>query len=155
MVDKPYEEPAHSEPEPEPEQESVGEEYDMERVIHMSLELFQAQGHAHVGGMVIQEPVAEATRPLPVVEGKGKAIITEEQAAQSPLALHTPKRRSTTNQFIFQMWTPDTEEATTGPSAQPQDNTSANIVCDSPSPVDAETGAESDKTSSGGDTEIL
>ncbi|GJS61615.1 retrovirus-related pol polyprotein from transposon TNT 1-94 [Tanacetum coccineum] len=37
---------------------------------------------------------AEATRPLPVVEGKGKAIATKEQAAQSLLALHTPKRRS-------------------------------------------------------------
>ncbi|GKA55527.1 hypothetical protein Tco_0754599, partial [Tanacetum coccineum] len=51
--------------------------------------------------------------------------------------------------------TPATEEASTGPSAQPQDDTSANIVRDSPSPVDAETGAESDKTNSGGDTEIL
>nr|GEX20243.1 hypothetical protein [Tanacetum cinerariifolium] len=35
----------------------------------------------------------EATRPFPVVEGNGKAIATEEQAAQSLLALHTPKRR--------------------------------------------------------------
>ncbi|GKA86098.1 hypothetical protein Tco_0807809 [Tanacetum coccineum] len=47
------------------------------------------------------------------------------------------------------------EEASTRPSTQPQDNTSANIVRDSPSPTDAETGAESDKTNSGGDTEIL
>ncbi|GJV62369.1 hypothetical protein Tco_1468469 [Tanacetum coccineum] len=99
--------------------------------------------------------VKEATRPLPVVEGKGKAIVTEEQASQSLLALHTPKRRSTTDQFIFQRQTPATEEALTGPSAQPQDDTSANIVRDSPSPADAETGVESDKTNSGGDTEIL
>ncbi|GKA28329.1 hypothetical protein Tco_0714497, partial [Tanacetum coccineum] len=155
LVDEPDEEPAHSEPEPEPEQEGAGEEYDMERAIQMSLESFQAQGHAHVGGVAIQEPVAEAIRPLPVVEGKGKAIVTEEQAAQSLLALHTPKRRSTTDQFIFQRRTPATEEATTGPSAQPQDDTSANIVRDSPSLADAETGAGSDKTSSGGDTEIL
>ncbi|GKE99794.1 putative reverse transcriptase domain-containing protein [Tanacetum coccineum] len=54
------------EPEPEPEQE--GEEYDMERAIQMSLESFQSQGHAHVGGVAIQEPVAEAIRPLLVVE---------------------------------------------------------------------------------------
>ncbi|GKF96501.1 hypothetical protein Tco_0289236, partial [Tanacetum coccineum] len=100
-------------------------------------------------------PVTEAIRSLPVVEGKGKAIIMEEQAAQSLLALHTPKRRSSTDQFIFQRQTPATEEASTRPSAQPQDNTSANIVCDSPSPADAETRAESDKTNSGGDTEIL
>nr|GEV11497.1 hypothetical protein [Tanacetum cinerariifolium] len=50
-------------------------------------------GQAHVGGVVIQEPVAEATRPLPVVEGKGKEIETEEQVAQSLLALHTPKKK--------------------------------------------------------------
>nr|GEW61915.1 hypothetical protein [Tanacetum cinerariifolium] len=36
------------------------------------------------------------------VEGKGKAIATKEQAAHSLLALHTPKRRSTTDQFIRQ-----------------------------------------------------
>ncbi|GJR07419.1 hypothetical protein Tco_0790071 [Tanacetum coccineum] len=110
---------------------------------------------AHVGGVAIQELVAEATRPLPVVEGKGKAIATDEQAAQSLLALHTPKRRSTTDQFIFQRRTSANEEASTGPSAQPQDDTSANIVRDSPSPTDAKTGADTDMTNSGGDAEIL
>ncbi|GKD01594.1 hypothetical protein Tco_1171868 [Tanacetum coccineum] len=89
-----------------------------------------------------------------MVEGKGKAIATEEQAAQSLLAPHTPKRRSTTNQFIFRR-IPATEEASSGPSAQPQDDTSANIVRDSPSHTDAETGADTDKTNSGGDTKIL
>ncbi|GJY59920.1 hypothetical protein Tco_0459812 [Tanacetum coccineum] len=74
LVDEPDEEPAHSEPEPEPKQEGSGEEYDMERAIRMSLESFQAQGHAHVRGLAIQEPVAEAIRPLPIVEAKGKAI---------------------------------------------------------------------------------
>ncbi|GKE41367.1 hypothetical protein Tco_1468651, partial [Tanacetum coccineum] len=48
-----------------------------------------------------------------------------------------------------------TEEASTGPSVQPQDDTSANIIRDSPSPADAETGDGSDKTNSGGDTEIF
>ncbi|GKF81817.1 hypothetical protein Tco_0240419, partial [Tanacetum coccineum] len=71
------------------------------------------------------------------------------------LALHTPKRRSTTNQFIFKRRTPATKEASTGPSAQTQDDTSANIVRDSPFPADVETGVGSDKTSSRGDTEIL
>ncbi|GKG31821.1 hypothetical protein Tco_0426771, partial [Tanacetum coccineum] len=69
LVDKPDEEPAHSEPEPEPVQEGACEEYDMECAIQMSLESFQAQVHAHVRGVAIQEPVAEALRPLPVVEG--------------------------------------------------------------------------------------
>ncbi|GJU19147.1 hypothetical protein Tco_1147113 [Tanacetum coccineum] len=119
MVDEPDEEPAHSEPEPEPKQEGAVKEYDMECAIQMSLESFQVQGHAHVGGVAIQEPVAEAIRPLPVVEGKA------------------------------------TEEASIGPSTQLQDDTSANIVRDSPSPTDAETRAKSDRTNSGGDIEIL
>ncbi|GKB31080.1 hypothetical protein Tco_0870481 [Tanacetum coccineum] len=48
---------AHSEPElePEPEHQGEGEEFDMERAIQM-----------------------KATRALPVVEGRGKAIITED-----------------------------------------------------------------------------
>ncbi|GKC44155.1 hypothetical protein Tco_1061877 [Tanacetum coccineum] len=121
----------------------------------MSLESFQAQGQAHVSDVAIREPVSEATRPLPVVEDKGKAIATEEQAAQLLLALHTPKRRSATDQFIFQRRTSVTEEASTRPSTQPQDDASANIVPDSLSPADAETGADTDKTNSGGDTEIL
>nr|GEV48404.1 retrovirus-related Pol polyprotein from transposon TNT 1-94 [Tanacetum cinerariifolium] len=132
-----------------------GDEYDMELAIRMSLETFQAQSQAHIGGVAIREPIAEATRPLPVVKSKGKAIVTEEQAAQSLLALHTPKRRSIMDQFILQRWTPTTEEASTGSSAQPLDDTFASIVCDSPSPPDAETGARSDKTSSGGNTEVL
>ncbi|GKC61939.1 hypothetical protein Tco_1089537 [Tanacetum coccineum] len=136
LVGEPDEEPAQPEPEPEPELQGEA-------------------GHAHVGGVVIRESVAEATRPLLVVKGKGKAIVTEEQAAQSLLALHTPKRRSNTDQFIFQRRTPATEETSIIPSAQLQDDISANIVCDLPSLADAETGAESDKTISGGDTEIL
>ncbi|GKC67401.1 hypothetical protein Tco_1099999, partial [Tanacetum coccineum] len=89
------------------------------KVRNMSLESFHVEGHAHVRGVAIREPIAEATRPLPVVEGKA------------------------------------TNEASTGPSTIPQDDTSANIVRDSPSSVDAETGAESDKTNSRGDTEIF
>ncbi|GJV00065.1 retrovirus-related pol polyprotein from transposon TNT 1-94 [Tanacetum coccineum] len=155
LVDEPDEEPTHSEPEPEPKHQGEGKEFDMEHAIQMSLESFQAQGHARVGGVAIPEPVAEVIRPLLVVEGKGKAIVTEEQTAQSLLALHTPNRRSTTDQFILQRRTSATEEASTGPSSQPQDDTSASIVRDSPSSADAETRAESDKTNSRGDTEIL
>ncbi|GKG37391.1 hypothetical protein Tco_0447564, partial [Tanacetum coccineum] len=76
-------------------------------------------------------PVAEATRPLPMVEGKGKAIATEEQVVQSLLALHAPKKRSNTDQFIFQRRNPATKEASTRPCA------------------------DIDKTNSRGDNEIL
>ncbi|GKA25293.1 hypothetical protein Tco_0711402, partial [Tanacetum coccineum] len=110
---------------------------------------------ALVGGVAIREQVEEATRQLPVFEGKGKAISTDEQAAQSLLALHTSKRRSITDQFIFQRQTPKTEEASTGPSEQPQDDASAIIVRDSSSPVNAETGADTDITTSTINTEVL
>nr|GFA73444.1 histone deacetylase 14 [Tanacetum cinerariifolium] len=70
----------------------------------------------------------EATRQLPVVEGKGKAIATDEQATQSLLDLQNPKKTN---------------------------DTSANIVRDTPSPTDAETGAATDKTNSEGVIKIL
>ncbi|GJX98536.1 hypothetical protein Tco_0355555 [Tanacetum coccineum] len=113
LVDEHDEEQAQ----PKPEPQGAGEEYDVERAIQMSLELFQAQGQAHVGSVAIREPVAEAIRPLLVVKV--------------------------------------TEEASTGPSAQPEDDASANITLDTPSPTDAETGVDTDKTNSEGDTEIL
>nr|GEV26829.1 hypothetical protein [Tanacetum cinerariifolium] len=153
LVDEPDNEPAHSEPEPKLVHQVEGDEDDMELAIRMILESFQDQSQEHSGGVAIREPVAEATRPLLVLEGKDKAIATEEQAAQSLLALHTPKRRSITDQFILQRQTPTTKDALTGPSAQPLDDTSANIVRDSLSLADAEIGARSDKTSSGDEPE--
>nr|GEX88015.1 hypothetical protein [Tanacetum cinerariifolium] len=104
---------------------SEGDEFDVERSIQMSLESFHAYSQEHVGGVAIREPIAEATRPFLVVESKGKAIATDEQAAQSL------------------------------PSAQPQDDSFANIVCKYLSPTDAKTGADTDKTNSERDTEIL
>ncbi|GJZ93753.1 hypothetical protein Tco_0665956 [Tanacetum coccineum] len=95
------------------------------------------------------------TQKLTIVEGKGKTIALDEQVAQSLLELQMPKNTSTTDHSIFQRRIPVTEEASTGPSAQPEDDTSANIVCDTLSPTDAETGADTDKTNSKGDTEIL
>ncbi|GKC01030.1 hypothetical protein Tco_0987166 [Tanacetum coccineum] len=59
------------------------------------------------------------------------------------------------DQFIFQRRTLTNKEASTGPSAQPQDDASANIVRNSPSPVDAETGANTNITTSTANTEVL
>nr|GEV75408.1 reverse transcriptase domain-containing protein [Tanacetum cinerariifolium] len=69
----------------------------LEMVAKHDLKITAEKGQAHVGNMAIREPIAEATRPLPMVKGKGKAIATEEQAAQSLLAMHTPKRRNKVN----------------------------------------------------------
>ncbi|GKD37107.1 hypothetical protein Tco_1257314, partial [Tanacetum coccineum] len=80
--------------------------------------------------------------------GKGKGIATDEQIAQSLLELQQAKKLSTTDQYIFNRWIPVTQDAPTGPSAQPQDDTSANVVRDTPSPADAETGADTEKSNS-------
>ncbi|GJU62747.1 hypothetical protein Tco_1244582 [Tanacetum coccineum] len=69
---------------------------------------------------------------------KRKGIATNEHVAQSLLELQTPKKTSTTDQYIFQRRILVTEEAPTRPSAQPEDDTSTNIICDTPSPTNAE-----------------
>ncbi|GKF09160.1 hypothetical protein Tco_0043384, partial [Tanacetum coccineum] len=81
------------------------------------------------------------------------------QAPVGGVAIHEPtlcpKKKSTTDQYIFQRRTLVTEEASSRPYAQPQDDTSANVVRDTPSPAYAETGADTEKSNSEGDTEIL
>ncbi|GJW38306.1 hypothetical protein Tco_0064151 [Tanacetum coccineum] len=111
-----------------PEPQIEDDEYNLQRGIQMSLESFQAP----VGGVAFREPTLGVTQSLPVVEGKGKAIATDEH------------RR-----------TPVTEEASTRPSSEPQDDTFVNVVHDTASPADAKTGADTDKTNSEGDIEIL
>ncbi|GKA09254.1 hypothetical protein Tco_0688585, partial [Tanacetum coccineum] len=88
-----------------------------------------------------EEPSHSEPEPEPEEEGAGEEYDME--------------RHSTTPCSRRQGRTPTTEEASTGPSAQPLDDTYANIIHDFPSPADAEPGARSDKTSSGGDTEIV
>ncbi|GJR61990.1 hypothetical protein Tco_1504152 [Tanacetum coccineum] len=122
LVDEPDEEPTQPEPEPEPEHQGEGEEYDVECAIKMNLESFHAAGHAHVRGVAICEPVVEATRPLSIVKAKEKLLLLKNKLPNHSI-----------------------EEASTGPSVQPQDDTSANIVRDSPSSADAETGEDVDK----------
>nr|GEW88403.1 histone deacetylase 14 [Tanacetum cinerariifolium] len=116
---------------------------------------------------IVDEPNEEQAQPKPEPEpqgeqvdydlqrGKGKSIATNEHVAQLLLELKTPKKTSTTDHYIFQRRIPMTEEASTRPSALPKDDTSANIIRDTLSPTNAETCAETDKTNSGGDTEIL
>ncbi|GJW64432.1 retrovirus-related pol polyprotein from transposon TNT 1-94 [Tanacetum coccineum] len=103
------------EPQPTLEPQIEDDEYNLQRGIQMSLESFQAP----VDGVAIREPTSGVTRSLLVVEGKGKSIATDEQ------------RRI-----------PVTKEASTRPSTQLKDDTSANIVHETPSPPDAETGVE-------------
>ncbi|GJU33893.1 retrovirus-related pol polyprotein from transposon TNT 1-94 [Tanacetum coccineum] len=69
------EEDQEGQPAPEPQVED--DEYNLQRVIQMSLESFQAP----VSGVAIRELVSGITRQVLVVEGKGRGIATDEQAA--------------------------------------------------------------------------
>ncbi|GJT79581.1 hypothetical protein Tco_1053923 [Tanacetum coccineum] len=92
--------------------------------------------------------------PATVKQPKPKPA--KEKSRKPALALK-PKAQSQAHAggVAIQESNPTTEEASTGPSTQPQDDASANIVHESPSPADAETGVDIDKTNSGGDTKIL
>ncbi|GJY12491.1 hypothetical protein Tco_0381800 [Tanacetum coccineum] len=111
LVDE--EEEVHHEPEPQGE----GNDHDLARAIQLILASFQEPSQAPVGSVAIREPASHTIQKLPIIEGKGKSIATDELAAQSLLDLHKPKRRSTTDQFIFQRRIPRTEETTNGPSS--------------------------------------
>ncbi|GJX86852.1 hypothetical protein Tco_0337626 [Tanacetum coccineum] len=54
------------------------------------------------GGLGGREPDTGKLQPLPEVPGKGKEKVGEEQAAQVLLNLQTPKKKSSTEQYIFQ-----------------------------------------------------
>ncbi|GJU23870.1 retrovirus-related pol polyprotein from transposon TNT 1-94 [Tanacetum coccineum] len=94
------------------------------------------------------KPIKEkSSKPAPALKPKAQG-----QAYVGGVAIREPVAEATRP---LPRQNPTTEEASTGPSAQPQDDTSANIVRDSPSLVDAKTGTDTDKTNSGGDTEIM
>nr|GFB42929.1 hypothetical protein [Tanacetum cinerariifolium] len=57
------------------------------------------------------------------------------------------------NSQLLKRQIPVTQDASTGPFSQPQDDTSTNVIRDTPSPADAETGADTVKSNSEGDTE--
>nr|GEW80314.1 hypothetical protein [Tanacetum cinerariifolium] len=92
----------------------------------------------------------KSTKPSPIkkaTKGKGRKVRKEKSSLQldeEPEPTPEPQRRILV-----------TEEASTRPSAQPEDDTSANIVRDTPSHIDAKTGVKTDKMNSEGDTEIL
>nr|GEV91326.1 hypothetical protein [Tanacetum cinerariifolium] len=52
--------------------------------------------------VVIKEPESGKYQPLLEVQGKGKEKVIEEQVARDLLTLQTPKKKSPTDQYIFQ-----------------------------------------------------
>nr|GEW74834.1 hypothetical protein [Tanacetum cinerariifolium] len=94
-----------------------------------------------------EEPSQPEPEPEPKNLGEGDEYDVERAIQMSLDSFHA--------QSQAHRRTPAIEEGSTGPSAQPHDDASANIVHESSSFADAKTGADSDKTTSGGDTKIL
>ncbi|GJU70315.1 retrovirus-related pol polyprotein from transposon TNT 1-94 [Tanacetum coccineum] len=117
--------------------EGEGDDADIERAIKLSLDpSFLPQGRAPVGGVTIKDLVSETTPKLPEVVGKCKAIVTEEQVAHSLIDLSKKKR--TTDQFILVRRDQAPHDSTTGPSSQPEDDTSEKVIHKSSSTSDSE-----------------
>ncbi|GJW95020.1 hypothetical protein Tco_0174692 [Tanacetum coccineum] len=133
--------------------EGEGADADIERAIKLSLDpSFLPQGQAPVGGVAIRDPVSETTPKLPEVVGKGKAIVTEEQVAHSLIDLSKKKR--TTDQFILVRRDQAPHDSTTGPSSQPEDDTSEKVIHESSSTSDSErTESETEAAAPKGDKE--
>ncbi|GJW77237.1 hypothetical protein Tco_0138919 [Tanacetum coccineum] len=100
------------------------------------LELAKKLSRAPVGGVTIRDPVSEATPKLHEVVGKGKAVVTEEQVPHSLIDLSKKKR--TTDQFILARRDQTHHDSTTGPSSQPEDDTSEKVIHESSSTSDSE-----------------
>ncbi|GJS69506.1 hypothetical protein Tco_0702347 [Tanacetum coccineum] len=122
---------------PQEKREGEGDNADLERAIKLSLDpAFLPQGRAPVGGVTIRDPVSEATPKLHEVVGKGKAVVTEEQVAHSLVDLSKKKR--TTDKFILIRRDQTPPDSTTGPSSQPDEDTSEKEIHESSSTSDSE-----------------
>nr|GEW75949.1 integrase, catalytic region, zinc finger, CCHC-type, peptidase aspartic, catalytic [Tanacetum cinerariifolium] len=123
----------------EPEHQGESADHDLQLAIKMSLDSFQEQGQAHVRGVAICEPVAEAIQQPPIVEGKGKRIATDKQA------------------ILVTEEAP--EEAPTGPSIQLHDDVFEQMIQDTSSPADSTNvqakSVDFERTNSGARTKIL
>ncbi|GKA75174.1 hypothetical protein Tco_0781552, partial [Tanacetum coccineum] len=96
----------------------------------------QEEGRTPVGGVTIRDPVSEATPKMHEVVGKGKVIVTKEQVPHSLIDLSKKKR--TTDQFILARRDQTHHDLTTGPSSQPEDDTSEKVIHESSSTSDSE-----------------
>ncbi|GJT49684.1 hypothetical protein Tco_0975841 [Tanacetum coccineum] len=132
LVDE--EDEAQQEPKPQGECDDPA----LELAKKLSLYAHQEKGEAPVRGVAICERVAEEIQRLPNVEGKGKAIVTEEQAAIDSLIDLSKYKSTLTDQFILQRRDQAPHDSTTRSSSQPQDDTSEKVIHESSSITDSE-----------------
>ncbi|GKB64377.1 retrovirus-related pol polyprotein from transposon TNT 1-94 [Tanacetum coccineum] len=77
-------------------------EADTQRAIEESLKDAHGAHRGPLPPVVFRETDTGKYQPLPEVEGKGKEKVGAEQAARVLLNLQTPKKKSPTEQYIFQ-----------------------------------------------------
>nr|GEW57928.1 retrovirus-related Pol polyprotein from transposon TNT 1-94 [Tanacetum cinerariifolium] len=95
----------------------------------------------------------KADKPMKPTQAKQAKPATAKQPKPKPV-----EEKSTKPTFLQKASmgkTPATKEASTGPSTQLQDDTSANIIRETPSPTNAETCTDTDNVITKGDTYIL
>nr|GEZ00432.1 hypothetical protein [Tanacetum cinerariifolium] len=78
------------------------EEADVQRALEESLKSVYDAPRGPFPPVVIREPDSEKYQSLPEVQGKGKEKVSDEQVALDLLTLQTPKKKSPTDQYIFQ-----------------------------------------------------
>ncbi|GJR62741.1 hypothetical protein Tco_1504903 [Tanacetum coccineum] len=91
---------------PENEPRLDDEEADTQRAIEESIKEVHDAHRGPLPPVVIREPDYGRFQPLPEVQGKGKDKVSDEQVALDLLNLQTPKKKSPTEQYIFQRRTP-------------------------------------------------
>nr|GEZ80032.1 hypothetical protein [Tanacetum cinerariifolium] len=101
----------------------------------------QEKGKAKVTEEQVAHDLLRKYQPLPEVPGKGKAKVTEEQVAHDLLSLQKLKKKSPTDQYIFQRrtFTPTRSSGHDEPSyaelGQPDPGNAGANVQSIPSPV--------------------
>nr|GEX79402.1 hypothetical protein [Tanacetum cinerariifolium] len=105
---------------PENEPRFDDEEANLQRVVAESLKDVLPTHRGPLSPVVFREPDSGRRQPLPEVQGKGKEKVIEEQVAHTLIDLNTPKKKSTTDQCIFQRRTLKTAKPT-GPSTHHED----------------------------------
>ncbi|GKA58454.1 hypothetical protein Tco_0757642 [Tanacetum coccineum] len=86
--------------------------------------------------VTIRDPVSETTSKLHETVGKGKSVVSKEQVAHSLIDMSKKKR--TTDKFILVRRDQTPPDSTTGPSSQPEDDTSEKVIHESSSTSDSE-----------------
>nr|GFA82404.1 histone deacetylase 14 [Tanacetum cinerariifolium] len=87
---------------PAKEPQVATEDADMQKVLEESLKSMYDVPRGPLPPVVIWEHESGKYQPLPEVPRKGKAKVTEEQVSHDLLSLQKPKKKSPTDQYIFQ-----------------------------------------------------